>query len=119
MTVLENPEVLKQHGNVVTNLGIRIPIWRTEYIINPGKGYDSERKTALIGAENAESVMRIIKNFVTKGVPFQWESNPSLIVPEIHGFTPSLERDLFLYLKKKYEGPSKVDKAKKLMKRGG
>ena len=57
--------------------------------------------------------MRIIKNFVTKGVPFQWESNPSLIVPEIHGFTPSLERDLFLYLKKKYEGPSKVDKAKK------
>ena len=118
MTVLENPEVLKQHGNVVTNLGIRIPIWRTEYIINPGKGYDSERKTALIGAENAESVMRIIKNFVKKGVPFQWESNPSLIVTEIHAFTPSLEKDLFLYLKRKYEGPSRVDKAKQLMKRG-
>ena len=116
MSILENPEILKQHNNVVSNIGLKIPVWRTEYIIDPGRGFDSERKTAYIVAESCKLVQNVIRNNVQKGTPFQWECMPGLIVPEIHAFTPSLEKALYLYLKRKYEGPSKLDKAKKLMR---
>jgi hypothetical protein len=115
MSVIENPETLKQqNNNVISNLGIRIPIWQTEYVVHPAKGYDSERKKAFIGGENGELVSNLIVKNIQKGTPFQWESMPGLIVPEIHAFTPSLERAFYIYLKRKYEGPSMIEKAKKL-----
>jgi hypothetical protein len=116
MSILENPDTLKQFNNSVTNLGIRIPIWQAEYVVHPAKGFDSERKKAFIAGENGEVVSNVIVKNIQKGTPFQWESMPGLIVPEIHAFTPSLEQALYLYLKTKYEGPSELDKAKIIMR---
>lgn len=116
MSIIENPETLKQYNNTISNLGIRIPVWQTEYVVHPAKGFDSERKKAFIAGENGEFVSNVIVKNIQKGTPFQWECMPGLIVPEIHAFTPSLEKALYLYLKRKYEGPSKLDKAKKLMR---
>ena len=96
------------------NTVMALSIFRCDYEIRPQTG-DFDRRQAYVVAETAEHAAGLIKSTIDRGVQFVWESFPYKIC-DVHSITPSVERELFLKLKEKYEGPSKISKAKKVMR---
>ena len=111
MTVLENPDALKQQITVNKNIEIPLNVFKVDYLIYEKSEYD--RKTAYLLSESAEAAEQLIVNSVTKGVPIQWEQRAGMVC-SIHGITKSLQQTLYAILKKKFEGDSTIDKAKRL-----
>lgn len=113
MTVLEN-KLTKNNIVDIRNINVPLKVYRCEYVMYPKDG-DYDRRTAYLAAENAEIAEQMIVKSIERGVRFDWESRPGLVA-DIHGISESLQRTLFLKLKEKYEGPSKITKAKKIMR---
>lgn len=112
MSVLENPEAIRKKTVDNRNIGIPLKVFRGDYCMYP-EGKDYDRRTAYILAENVEAAAKLIQSSIAYGTRFDWESMPSLYC-EIHAVTESLQKALFKYLKKKYEGPSAGDKLSKI-----
>ena len=96
------------------NTPMALSIYKCDYELRPQTG-DFDRRQAYILAETAEHAAQLIKNTIDRGVQFVWESFPYKIC-DIHGITPGVERELFIKLKERHEGPSKISKAKKVMR---
>ena len=111
MSVLENPEALKQQITVNKNIELPLNVYKIDYVTYGNSEYD--RKTAHILSESAEAAEELIVKSVKRGVPIQWEQRAGMIC-SIHGITESLQRTLYVILKKKFEGDSIIDKAKRL-----
>ncbi len=111
MSVLENPEALKQQITVNKNIELPLNVFKVDYVIYEKSEY--ERKTAYILSESAEAAENLIVKSVNRGVPIQWEQRAGMVC-SIHGITESLQRTLYLTLKRKFEGDSTIDKAKRL-----
>jgi hypothetical protein len=111
MTVLENPDALQQQITVNKNIELPLNIYKIDYLTYGNTEY--ERKTAYLLSESAEAAENLIVKSVNRGVPIQWEQRAGMIC-SIHGITESLQRTLYATLKRKFEGGSFVDKAKRL-----
>ena len=111
MTVLENPEALKQQITVNKNIELPLNVFKVDYVIYEKSEY--ERKTAYILSESAKAAENLIVKSVNRGVPIQWEQRAGMVC-SIHGITESLQRTLYFTLKRKFEGDSTIDKAKRL-----
>jgi hypothetical protein len=111
MSILENPEILKQQVIDIRNLNMPLSVYRCEYVMYP-EGHDYDRRTAYVLAENQEIAAKLIQNTIKKGVRFDWENRPGFVA-NIHGITPTLEKAWYLKLKEKYE-PNLLTKVKNL-----
>jgi hypothetical protein len=111
MSVLENPEVLKQQITVNKNIELPLNVFKVDYVIYEKSEYD--RKTAYLLSESAEAAEDLIVKSVNRGTPIQWEQRAGMVC-SIHGITESLQRTLYATLKRKFEGDSAVGRAKKL-----
>ena len=94
------------------NIDAALRAYNCEYWIPPKYGDDGDRRAAIVLAENETDAGRLIVQSL-KGTAAKWESHPYLIA-EIHGVSPSVKRDLYLALKKEFEGESTINKAKRL-----
>jgi hypothetical protein len=82
MTVLENPDALKQQITVNKNIEIPLNVYKIDYVTYGNSEYD--RKTAYILSESAEAAEDLIVKSVKRGVPIQWEARAGMIC-SIHG----------------------------------
>jgi hypothetical protein len=111
MSILENPEALTQQITVNRNIELPLNVFKVDYVIYEKSEY--ERKTAHILSESAEAAENLIVKSVNQGIPIQWEQRAGMVCT-IHGITESLQRTLYATLKRKFEGDSTIDKAKRL-----
>ena len=94
------------------NISISLKIYRCDYWLLPKYGDEGDRKTAVVLAKNETDAGRLIVKSLPN-TPARWESHPYLLA-EVHGMTPSVKKDLYLWLKKEFEGDSAVEKARRL-----
>ncbi|UCE53864.1 MAG: hypothetical protein JSV31_00005, partial [Desulfobacterales bacterium] len=92
MSVLENPEVLKQQITVNKNIDLPLNVYKIDYVTYESNS-DYNRKTAYILSESPEAAEHLVIKSVNRGVPIQWEQRAGMIC-SIHGITESLQRTL-------------------------